>query len=80
MEESKISTSTNLANKTKSTLTHLRRLTVPQLKIYLEELGLDTDGKREGLYDGLRSALYPVVKPPNPNQTGGGHFKNLEYF
>ena len=65
------------SSKPRFTLTQLRRMTVPQLKIHLGELGLDTEGKKEVFHERLRSILYPPETLSNTLQDGGGH--NLEF-
>ena len=70
MEETEVS-------KPRFTLTQLRRMTVPQLKIHLSELGLDTEGKKELLHERLRSAFHPVIALSNSTQ--GQNDQNLDF-
>ena len=71
MEEKKEPISNNGDSKPRFTLTHMRKMTVPQLKIHLESLCLNTV-----LHECLRFALYPEVAVSNPSQ--GNNDQNLE--
>ena len=51
MEEIDNSASNSGASKPKFTLTQMRKMTVPQLKMHLGELGLDIEGKKDVLHE-----------------------------
>ena len=77
MEETSNPISNNGVSKPRFTLTQMRKMTVPQLKIHLSELGLDTNSIKDVLHDCLRSALCPDVTISNSTQ--GNNSQSLEF-